>query len=79
MNVAFLVQLSSLADQLKDLEELLRTKGGDLLHSPASTSTTHVPLSATESERQVRDARVCAHTISYVRKVDGSHIPRPDT
>ena len=63
VNVAFLFQLSSLADQLKDLEELLQTKGSDLLHSPASTSTTHVPLSATESERQVRGARVCAHTI----------------
>ena len=48
-----LFQLSSLADQLRDLEELLRTKGGELLHSPASTSTSHVPLSATESERQV--------------------------
>ena len=79
MNVAFLFQLSSLADQLRDLEELLRTKGGDLLHSPASTSTTHVPLSATESERQVRGARVCVHTISYVRKVDGSFIPRSHT
>ena len=61
MNVAFSFQLSSLADQLRDLEELLRTKGGELLHSPASSSETHMLHSATESERQGRGARECAY------------------